>query len=97
MISEVLKQLLMASCGLLDTLLISMQVSKEQMFHNKRKECVFRSFLMQITTMDGVIEERFIKIENEELLRIIPISTVIGTRKLTEENMDRKRFSFLYK
>ena len=47
--------------------------------------------------MDGVIEERFRKIENEELLRIIPINTVISTRKLTEENMDRKRFGFLYR
>ena len=29
--------------------------------------------------MDDVIEERFRKIENEELLRIFPINTVIGT------------------
>ena len=42
-----------------------------------------------------MIEERFRKIENEELLRIFPINTVVGTRKLTEENEDKKRFSFL--
>ena len=48
-------------------------------------------------TMDEVIVERFKKIQNEELLRIFHINTVIRTRKLTEENNDRKRFSFLYK
>ena len=46
--------------------------------------------------MDDVIEKRFRKIENEELLRIFPINAVIGTQKLAEENKDRKRFSFLY-
>ena len=74
-----------------------MQVSREQMFHKKRKGCLFRSFLMQITTMDDVIEESFIKIENEELLRIFPINTVSGTQKLTEESKYKKRFSFLSK
>ena len=44
---------------------------------------------MQIT-MDGVIEQRFRKIENEELLRIFLVNTVIGTRKLSEENKDRR-------
>ena len=48
-----------------------------------------------MTTMDNLIEEPFKKIENEELLRIFPINTVVGTRKFTEENKDRKRFSFL--
>ena len=47
--------------------------------------------------MDEVIVERFKKIQNEELLRIFHTNTVIRTRKLTEENKDRKRFSFLYK
>ena len=74
-----------------------MQVSREQKFYKKRKECPFRSFLMQIIAMDEVIEERFRKIENGELLRIFPINTVIGTRKLTEQNKDRKSFSILYK
>ena len=45
--------------------------------------------------MDDVIEERSRKTENEELLRIFPINMV--TQKLTEENKDRKRFSFQYK
>ena len=36
--------------------------------------------------MDDKIEQRFRKIENEELLRIFPINTVLGTQKLTEEN-----------
>ena len=31
---------------------------------------------MQIITMDGVIEERFRKIENEELSRLFPINIV---------------------
>ena len=47
--------------------------------------------------MDSVIEQRFQKIESEELLRIFPINMVIGARKVTEENKDRKKFSFLYK
>ena len=34
---------------------------------------------MQTTTIDNVIEEQFRKIENEELLRIFPINTVVGT------------------
>ena len=77
-----------------------MQVSREQMFHEKRKECLFPSFLMQIATIDDVIEEHFRKIrkiENGELLRIFPVNTVIGTQKLIEENKDRKWFSFTYK
>ena len=45
----------------------------------KITECLFRLFLMQIKTMDDMIEERLRKIENEELLRIFPINTVIGT------------------
>ena len=56
-----------------------MQVLREHMLHKKRKECLFRSFLMQITTTDGVIEECLRKIENEELLRVFPINTVVGT------------------
>ena len=52
---------------------------------------------MQITTIDAVIDECFRKIEIEELLIIFPINTVTGAQKLTEENKDRKRFSFLYK
>ena len=36
--------------------------------------------------MDDKIEQMFRKIENEELLRIFPINTVLGTQKLTEEN-----------
>ena len=36
--------------------------------------------------MDDVIEQCFRKIESEELLRIFPISTMIGARKVTEEN-----------
>ena len=47
--------------------------------------------------MDDVIEEHFRKMENEESCRIFLINAVIGTQKLTEENKDRKRFSFLYK
>ena len=55
------------------------------MLHKKRKDYLFQSLLMQIT-MDDKIEQRFRKIENEELLRIFPINTVLGTQKLTEEN-----------
>ena len=44
--------------------------------HTKRKECLFRSFLIEILIIDDVIEEWFRKIENEELLRIFPISMV---------------------
>ena len=47
--------------------------------------------------MDGVTEQRFRKIESEELIRIFSINTVLGTREITEENKDRKKFSFLYK
>ena len=43
------------------------------------------------------VEERFIEIESEALLRIFLINTVTGTRKLSEESKDRKRFSFLFK
>ena len=41
-----------------------------------------------------MIEQRYRKIESEELLRIFPINLVIGARKVTEENKDRKNFSF---
>ena len=34
------------------------------------------------TTMDKLTEERFRKIENEELLKIFPINTVISTQKI---------------
>ena len=44
--------------------------------------------------MDDMIEQRYRKIESEELLRIFPINLVIGARKVTEENKDRKNFSF---
>ena len=74
-----------------------MQVSREQMFHKKMKRVSLSIILNQITTMDDVIEESFIKIENEELLRIFPINTVSGTQKLTEESKYKKRFSFLSK
>ena len=45
--------------------------------------------------MDDVIEQRFRKIESEELLRIFPINMVIGARKVAEENKDRKKLSLL--
>ena len=41
-----------------------------------------------------MIEQRYRKIESEELLRIFPINLVIGARKVTEENKDRKNLSF---
>ena len=48
--------------------------------------------------MDDVNEQqRFRKIESEELLRIFPINMVIGARKVAEENKDSKKLSFLYK
>ena len=44
------------------------------------------------------VEHRFRKTESEELLRIFPnINTVAGTRKVTKEIKDRKKFHFLYK
>ena len=47
--------------------------------------------------MDDVTEQRLRKIDSEKLLRIFPINTVIGTRKVTEENKDRKKLSFFCK
>ena len=44
-----------------------------------------------------MIKQHFRKTESEELIRIFPINKVIGTQKVTEENKDRKKFSFLYK
>ena len=61
------------------------------------RKCLFWSVLLKITMMDEVIEIRFRKFKNEELLRIFPINAVICTWKLTEENKDRKRFSSLHK
>ena len=43
--------------------------------------------------MDHMIEQRYRKIESEELLRIFSITLVIGAQKVTEENKDRKNFS----
>ena len=43
--------------------------------------------------MDDMIEQRYRKIESEELLRIFSITLVIGAQKVTEENKDRKNFS----
>ena len=57
-----------------------MQVSREQMSHKERKGCLFRSFLTQITRLEDVIKECFRKIDNEELLGILSINMVIGTR-----------------
>ena len=45
----------------------------------------------------SLIEQRFRKIESEELLRAFPINKVMGAQKSTEENKDREKFSFLYK
>ena len=59
------------------------------MSHEKRKECLFRSFLMEIITMDDVIEEWFRKIENEELLRIFPFSEVT---RLCEISINSEHF-----
>ena len=47
--------------------------------------------------MDDMIEQRFKKIESEEMIRIFPVNMVIGTQKVTEENKEREKFSFLYK
>ena len=52
-----------------------MQVSREQMAYKKEKN-VFWLFLIQITTMNNVMEERFRKNENEEFLKIFPVNTV---------------------
>ena len=44
--------------------------------------------------MDNLIKERFRKIENEELLKIFLINTVIGTQK-TEKGLDSWFFCFV--
>ena len=42
-------------------------------------------------------EQRFRTTESDELLSIFLINTVMGARKVTKENKDSKKFSFLYK
>ena len=73
-----------------------MQVWREQISHKNMKECL-SNILKQIKNNGWHVEQCFQKIEREELLRIFPINMVIGARKVTEENKDRKKFSFLYK
>ena len=63
----------------------------------KIEKSVFYTFLKEIKNDEWRVEQRTKKIESDELLRIFPINTVVGARKVTEENKDRKKFSLLYK
>ena len=64
-----------------------MQVLREEMSRLivKKKGVSISIIANAITTMFRVIEECFRKIENEELLRIFRINTVIGAQKSTKQ------------
>ena len=68
-----------------------------KVFFTKTEKSVFQTFLKQIKNYRWRVEQRIKKIESEKLFRIFPINTVVGARKVTEENKDRKKFSLLYK